>query len=112
MKRILCLCSSLILWGCASKVHTPQELTLYFSPEQTSLTAEQNRKITRFLNNHPYHQLTALVAPAAMEDPFKALIQGQKRIQAVSQISDDREIPLLLKYAPKQTADTLILMRQ
>ncbi|MGF1713362.1 hypothetical protein [Photobacterium chitinilyticum] len=112
MKRIICLCSCLFLWGCASAGNAPQELTLFFSPEQVSLTAEQNRKIATFLNNNPYHQLTASVAPAALDDPFKALVQGQKRIQAVNQISNDREIPLLLKYTPKQTADTLILKRQ
>jgi len=112
MKRIICLISCLIFGGCASTNSPPQELTLFFSPEQTSLTAEQNRKIFAFLNSNPYHQLTALVAPADLDDPFKALLQGQKRIQAVSQLSSSKDIPLRLEYAPKQTADTLILKRQ
>lgn len=112
MKRIICLISCLFFWGCTSTNHLPQELTLFFSPEQISLTAEQNRKIADFLDSNPYHQLTAFVAPADLDDPFKALMHGQKRSQAVSQISNAREIPLRLEYAPKQTADTLILKRQ
>lgn len=112
MKRIICLISSLTLWGCASTSEAPQELTLFFSPEQISLTVEQSRKIDAFLDNNPYHQLTAFVAPADLDDPFKALLQGQKRIRAVSQLSASREIPLRLEYAPQQAADTLILKRQ
>ncbi|ELR64122.1 hypothetical protein C942_02942 [Photobacterium marinum] len=111
MKRIICLLSCLLIWGCSS-TKAPSSLTLFFSPEQISLTAEQQRKITDFLNQNPYHQLTAQVAPAALENPFQALIQGQKRIQAVNKLSATQDIPLHLEYAPQQTADTLILKRQ
>ncbi|MCW8332051.1 hypothetical protein MD588_24980 [Photobacterium sp. SDRW27] len=112
MKRIICLMFSLVLLGCANSPPSPQTLTLYFSPEQVSLTAEQNRKIADFLANNPYHQITAFVAPADLDNPFQALLQGQKRIQAVSNLSASKEIPLRLEYVPKQTTDTLILKRQ
>ena len=101
----------LLMFGCASQPKQTS-LTLYFSPEQISLTAEQQRKISDFLTDHPYHQLEAKVAPAGMDNPFEALVQGQKRIQAVSKLSDSQNIPLHLEYAPNQTADTLILQRQ
>ncbi|WP_299016402.1 hypothetical protein [uncultured Photobacterium sp.] len=112
MKRITSLLGCLLIWGCTSTNQVPHSLTLFFSPEQISLTVEQQRKITDYLSQNPYHQLTAFVAPAALDDPFKALVQGQKRIQAVSKLSDARDIPLRLEYAPQQTADTLILQRQ
>lgn len=111
MKRILIAIGCLLIAGCASQ---PKQtaLTLFFSPEQTSLTAEQQRKISVFLTDNPYHQLVAKVAPADLSNPFEALLQGQKRIQAVSKLSNSQNIPLHLEYAPNQTADTLILQRQ
>lgn len=102
--------SCLLMFGCASQ---PKQtaLTLFFSPEQTSLTTEQQRKISEFLTDNPYHQLAAKVAPADLANPFEALLQGQKRIQAVSKLTNRQSIPLHLEYAPNQTADTLILQR-
>lgn len=101
----------LLLWGCASQQQATS-LTLFFSPEQVSLNADQQRKIVDFLNQHPYHQLVAQVAPAELDNPFEALMQGQKRIQAVNKVTTSQNIPIHLEYAPEQTADTLILKRQ
>ena len=111
MKRVLIVIGTLLIGGCASQ--PPQTtLTLYFSPEQISLTTEQQRKISDYLAQHSYHQLVASVAPADLATPFAALLQGQKRIQAVGKLSESQNIPLHLDYAPNQTADTLILQRQ
>ncbi|MCQ1059913.1 hypothetical protein ACQKPX_22415 [Photobacterium sp. DNB23_23_1] len=111
MREIIIAISCLLIFGCASQ---PKQttLTLFFSPEQVSLTAEQQRKISDFLADNPYHQLAAKVAPADLANPFDALLQSQKRIQAVSSLSNSQNIPLHLEYAPNQTADTLILQRQ
>lgn len=111
MRNIIIVICCLWIFGCASQ---PKQttLTLFFSPEQVSLTAEQQRKISDFLANNPYHQLVAKVAPANLANPFDALLQGQKRIKAVSNLSNSQNIPLHLDYAPNQTVDTLILQRQ
>ncbi|MDV5171933.1 hypothetical protein [Photobacterium rosenbergii] len=111
MKRILIALGCLLMVGCATQPG-PSSLTLFFSPEQISLTTEQQRKISDFLAQNPYQQLNAKVAPADLDNPFDALLQGQKRIQAVSTLSNSQNIPLHLEYVPTQTADTLILERQ
>lgn len=111
MKRMLVVIGCLLVFGCASS--PPQaSLTLFFSPEQISLTSEQQRKISKFLADNPYHQLIAKVAPADLANPFDALMQGQKRIHAVSKLAESQSIPLHLEYAPSQIADTLVLQRQ
>lgn len=100
------------LWGCASSPQTSQELELFFSPEQISLTAEQTRKINFFLDNNPYNQLTVYVGPANLDDKFKALLQSQKRIKAVNKLSQMKDIPMRLEFAPQQAADTLLIQSQ
>jgi hypothetical protein len=100
------------LWGCASSPQTSQELELFFSPEQISLTAEQTRKINVFLDHNPYNQLTVYVGPANLDDKFKALLQSQKRIKAVNKLSQMKDIPMQLEFAPQQAADTLLIQSQ
>ncbi|OAN16815.1 hypothetical protein A3K86_09390 [Photobacterium jeanii] len=102
---------TLLLSGCASTSSTTQQLELFFSPEQTSLNAEQQRKVKQFFDDNPYHQISAYIAPANISDPFKALVQSQKRMQAINRLSASYNIPLRLEYAPKQDADTLLLKR-
>ncbi|MGR5128277.1 hypothetical protein [Photobacterium swingsii] len=101
----------LLLSGCATTTQTTQQLEIFFSPEQTSLNVEQQRQVQQFFEDNPYHQLAAYIAPANLNNPFDALLQSQKRMQAINKISTAKNIPLRTEFAPKQQPDTVLLKR-
>ncbi|MBE8128229.1 hypothetical protein FA893_15125 [Photobacterium damselae subsp. piscicida] len=112
---LLIICLSL-LNGClstsANRDAAVQPLELFFSPEQTTLTAKQQQALQQFFTTYSYHQLEVSIGPADLSDRFQALLQGQKRIAAIEQLSQQKQIPLHFTFTPQQTADTLIIRQR
>lgn len=84
---LLIICLSL-LNGClstsANRDAAVQPLELFFSPEQTTLTAKQQQALQQFFTTYSYHQLEVSIGPADLSDRFQALLQGQKELQLSS----------------------------
>ncbi|HIF9202067.1 TPA: hypothetical protein ACX6QC_003533 [Photobacterium damselae] len=116
MRIILLIIGLTLLNGCLStsinRHETIQPLELFFSPEQTTLTTKQQQALQQFFTTYSYHQLEVLIGPANLSNRFQALLQGQKRIEAIEQLSKQKQIPLHFTFVPQQTADTLIIRQR
>ncbi|KPA53820.1 hypothetical protein E5A76_13295 [Photobacterium sp. CAIM 1937] len=109
MMRMLYLIIVIGLVGCANSPQSNNQLELFFSAEQITLTAEQRRKIVQFFDTYSYNNITVIVGPAKLNNKFEALLHSQKRMQNIESIAHERQIPLTLEYSPNITANTLLL---
>ncbi|MEJ2763087.1 hypothetical protein VV869_03810 [Photobacterium sp. MCCC 1A19761] len=108
MKALWSAFAILLLSGCVSPGNqSAQRLELYYSQEQTTLTARQKDDITALFNTAPAWTLD--VAPSSHEQPFRALLISQQRIKAIRQLAKQHSIRLNEQYQPRQSADTVII---
>lgn len=108
MKTSLMMITALVLTGCVTTgTPTDRQLALYYSPEQTTLTAQQKSNVAALFDAAPRWALD--VAPSSDARPFQALHISQQRIKAIRQLAAQSGVRLSEQYQPQQTADTVII---
>ncbi len=108
MKFIVLSITLSLLVGCGTMTGlTSQQVELYYSQEQTTLTSKQHEELEILFSSAS--QFVADVAPATHDTPFQALVVSQSRLKAIRNIAQQQQIKLIENYQPQQTPDTVIL---
>nr|WP_086940422.1 hypothetical protein [Thaumasiovibrio occultus] len=105
--RLFAILVTLFLVGCANAPSQRAKLELFYSVEQTTLTAKQQVDLAALFDNAAI--LVMDVAPATHQQPFEALMVSQARMKAIRQLATEHSVTLTEHYQPQQTPDTIVL---